>query len=147
MLLISTFFFIQPNLVTAAGGLQALQALKKVSKLNKTVKNLKKNQNLKSTNPATTNTRIDPSTYFYFYPFVAQPLRESSNLNEKLRKQKNDKCLEIIKTKSVSPIFKKPDIKSVQVGEFSIGEKICIRKQDSQWIATNYGWIQKKNAR
>ena len=146
MLLIGTFFLIQPNLVNATG---VFQVLKKTSKSAKTLKKnmdiIKKQKKLKSTNPLTNNTQIDPSTYFYFYPFVAQPLRESSNLNEKLRKQKNDKCLEIKKTKSISPIYKKPDIKSTQIGEFSIGEKVCLRKKSSQWIATNYGWIQNKN--
>ena len=106
---------------------------------------MKKYKQSKSKNSTITNTHIDPSTYIYFYPFVAETLRGSSNLNEQLRKQKNDKCLGVFKTINISPIFKKPDIKSVEIGEYSIGEKICLRKQSNKWIATNYGWIQRKN--
>ena len=75
---------------------------------------------------------------------MAEPLRESSNLNEKLRKKKNDKCLKILKTLNSTPIFKKPDNKSTKIGNFSKGESVCLRKQTKTWIATNYGWIKEK---
>ena len=148
MIFVSTFFLIQPNQVKATGVFQALKQTSKAAKeVRKNMKAIKKYKKLKSTNSVKTNTHIDPSTYFYFYPFVAQPLRESSNLNERLRKQKNDKCIKVLKTRSVSPIYKKPNINSAQIGEFSIGEKVCLRKQYNQWIATNYGWVQKKYTR
>lgn len=141
-----SLFFVLPSYSSNAAGV--FQALKKTSKaakeLRKNVDEMKKYKQLKSKSPTTTNTHIDPSTYIYFYPFVAQPLRESSNLNEKLRKQKNDKCLKILKTLNSTPIFKKPDNKSTKIGNFSKGESVCLRKQTKTWIATNYGWIKEK---
>lgn len=142
-----SLFFVLPSYSSNAAGV--FQALKKTSKaakeLRKNVDEMKKYKQLKSKSSTTTNTHIDPSTYIYFYPFVAEPLRESSNLNEKLRKKKNDKCIKVSKTKNVSPIYEKPDTNSTQIGEFSLGEKVCLRKQFNQWIATNYGWMQEKN--
>ena len=145
---VSLFFVLSSYSSNAAGVFQALKKTSKAAKeLRKNVDEMKKYKQLKSKSSSTTNTHIDPSTYIYFYPFVAQPLRESSNLNEKLRKKKNDKCIKVSKTKNVSPIYEKPDTNSTQIGEFSIGEKVCLRKQYNQWIATNYGWIQKKYTR
>ena len=141
-----SLFFVLPSYSSNAAGV--FQALKKTSKaakeLRKNVDEMKKYKQLKSKSSTTTNTHIDPSTYIYFYPFVAEPLRESSNLNEKLRKKKNDKCLKILKTLNSTPIFKKPDNKSTKIGNFSKGESVCLRKQTKTWIATNYGWIKEK---
>ena len=143
---VSLFFVLSSYSSNASGVFQALKKTSKAAKeLKKNVDEMKKYKQLKSKSSSTTNTHIDPSTYIYFYPFIAQPLRESSNLNEKLRKQKNDKCLKILKTINATPIFKKPDTNSTQIGEFSLGEKVCLRKQFNQWIATNYGWMQEKN--
>ena len=148
ILFISTIFLLQPNQLKATGVFQALKKTSKAAKeLRKNVDAMKKHKQLKSKSSSTTNTHIDPSTYIYFYPFVAQPLRESSNLNEKLRKQKNDKCLKILKTLNSTPIFKKPDNKSTKIGNFSKGERVCLRKQTNTWIATNYGWIENKYIR
>ena len=144
ILIVSASFSFSNDVVAGKVFSTLKQTAKKARETAKKAKDLSKKS---KANTSVNSSSIDPSTYFYFYPFVAQPLRESSNLNEKLRKEKNDKCLKILKTKSNSPIFKKPDVKSIQIGEYSLGEKVCLRKQSHNWIATNYGWIEDKNVK
>ena len=91
-----------------------------------------------------------PSVFSRFFndPVVIDTFKASFNDTRRIARRHYEvsNCLDGEIVKIISPyitVYKEPDQRGEFLGEFIVGEYICILNESVMWAETNFGWVLK----